>query len=89
MLRRAVWHDYSGRSMYMVTLVTEGRRPLLGTLAGHSDGAAGTDDEPRCVLSPLGDAVRREWWDTSRHHPEIAVVALQMMPDPICTASFL
>ena len=29
MLRRMVDHDYTGRQMYMVTIVTEGRRPLL------------------------------------------------------------
>ena len=30
MLRRCVGHDYTSRQMYMVTMVTEGRRPLFG-----------------------------------------------------------
>ena len=30
MLRRCVGHDYTGRQMYMITMVTEGRRPLFG-----------------------------------------------------------
>ena len=29
MLRRCVGHDYGERMMYMVTMVTEGRRPLF------------------------------------------------------------
>ncbi len=29
MLRRCVGHDYTERMMYMVTMVVEGRRPLL------------------------------------------------------------
>ena len=34
MQRRCVGHDYTGRMIYMVTMVVEGRRPLFGTVAG-------------------------------------------------------
>lgn len=34
MQRRCVGHDYTGRMIYMVTMVVEGRRPLFGTIAG-------------------------------------------------------
>ena len=81
MLRRMVDHDYTGRQMYMVTIVTEGRRPLLGQVVGRSDGQAGTVDEPRCCLSELGEAVVERWMATEQYYPEIKVVALQMMPD--------
>ena len=54
MLRRCVGHDYTERRMYMVTMVTEGRRPLFGQVVGRSDGSAGSAEEPRMVLSPLG-----------------------------------
>jgi len=81
MLRRMVDHDYTGRQMYMVTIVTEGRRPLLGQVVGRSDGQAGTADEPRCELSELGEAVVERWMATEQFYPEIKVVALQMMPD--------
>lgn len=30
MKRRSPWHDYHGRGTYMLTLVVEGRMPLLG-----------------------------------------------------------
>ena len=81
MLRRMVDHDYTGRQMYMVTMVTEGRRPLFGTVMGRSDGQAGTPDEPRCELSELGEAVVERWMATEQFYPEVKVVALQMMPD--------
>ena len=60
MLRRAVWHDYSGRSMYMVTLVTEGRRKLFGDVAGRSDAPADSADFPHMELSQLGKAVAND-----------------------------
>ena len=34
MQRRCVDHDYTSRQMYMVTMVTEGRRPLFGEVVG-------------------------------------------------------
>ena len=81
MNRRCVGHDYQGRQIYMITMVTEGRRPLFGRVAGRSDGAAGTPDEPRVVLTELGRAVVERWWATHELYPEIEVLALQMMPD--------
>ncbi|MDO4511593.1 MAG: hypothetical protein Q4B68_07245, partial [Bacteroidales bacterium] len=32
-MRRANWRDYYDRGIYMVTLATEGRVPLLGSLS--------------------------------------------------------
>jgi len=81
MLRRCVGHDYTGRQIYMITMVTEGRRPLLGKVVGRSDAPEGSEDEPRTELSELGQRVADEWWAASLHHPEIEVIALQMMPD--------
>ena len=50
MLRRCVGHDYTGRQIYMITMVTEGRRPLFGTMMGKSDAPMGSGDEPRIAL---------------------------------------
>jgi REP element-mobilizing transposase RayT len=58
----------------MITMVTEGRRPLFGKVLG-------TSDAPRIELSALGQRVADEWWATTSHHPEVEVLALQMMPD--------
>ena len=81
MNRRCVGHDYQGRQIYMITMVTDGRRPLFGRVTGRSDGAAGTPDAPQVVLTELGRAVVERWWATHELYPEIEVLALQMMPD--------
>ena len=81
MLRRCVGHDYTNRQMYMITMVTEGRRPLFGRVVGRSDAVSGSSEAPHMELSPLGQRVADEWWATTMHHPEVEVLALQMMPD--------
>ena len=81
MLRRCVGHDYTGRQIYMITMVTEGRRPLFGQVIGNSEAPEGSPEMPRIVLSELGQRVADEWWAASLHHPEVEVIALQMMPD--------
>ena len=81
MLRRCVGHDYTGRQIYMITMVTEGRRPLFGQVVGRSDAPEGSDEMPRIELSELGQRVADEWWAAPLHHLEIEVIALQMMPD--------
>lgn len=81
MLRRCVGHDYTERCMYMVTMVTEGRLPLLGTVVGRGDGRKGTADEPRVLLTALGQRVADEWWGIPRYYPQIEIMALQIMPD--------
>ena len=37
MQRRCVNNDYTARRMYMVTMVTEGRKALFGKVAGRSE----------------------------------------------------
>ena len=81
MQRRCVDHDYTERMMYMVTMVTEGRRPLFGRVVGSCDAPAGSSDEPRMELSELGQRVEAYWHEIGVRHPAIQVVALQMMPD--------
>ena len=81
MNRRMIGHDYQERQMYMITMVTEGRRRLLGTVMGRSDGLRGTADEPRVVLTDLGRRVSQNWHDIGVRYPQISIIALQMMPD--------
>lgn len=81
MLRRFVGHDYTQRQIYMVTMVTEGRRPLFGQVVGNSEAPIGSDDAPRTVLTELGQRVEDEWWGIPRYYPQIEIIALQMMPD--------
>ena len=81
MLRRCVGHDYHARQIYMITMVTEGRRPLLGKVVGRSDGEPGSENEPKVALSELGKRVSDHWWEIEVRNPEIEVIDLQMMPD--------
>lgn len=81
MLRRCIDHDYRGRRMYLITLATEGRRPLLGQVRGKSTAKPGSVDAPTVELTALGAAVAERWMATEAVYPEIKVVALQMMPD--------
>ena len=81
MLRRCIDHDYQGRCIYLITLVTEGRRPLFGKLVGKSNAKKGSQEEPSILLSELGEAIQRNFFSMENRHPEIHVIALQMMPD--------
>ena len=81
MLRRCVGHDYTERMMYMVTMVTEDRRPLFGTVVGHSDAPDSSSDAPRIELSALGRRVSDEWIGIPRYYPQVEIIGLQMMPD--------
>jgi REP element-mobilizing transposase RayT len=74
MKRRFVGHDYTRRGIYMVTLTVEGRKNLFGRVYGNSNA-------PRIELTPLGSAVRDEWWNIPTYHPEVKIFELQMMPD--------
>lgn len=81
MKRRCASHDYRSRCMYMVTLVVEGRRQLLGTLVGDPALPNGTPGSAQLRPSPLGEAVIDEWRALPSLHPEVRNMALQLMPD--------
>ena len=83
MLRRMVGHDYRSRQIYLVTMVTEGRRRLFGDVAGRSDADEDSPERPRMELSPLGEAVEHELLGIPRYYPQIKVLAVQMMPDHV------
>ena len=58
--RRAVWADYAGTGLYMVTLCVEGRQPVFGSLEGDIRAQRGTDAFPHLVPSALGRAILSE-----------------------------
>lgn len=89
MQRRCVDHDYTARRMYMVTMVTEGRKALFGKVMGRSEAIEPSPEAPHIELSPLGEAVAGIWRSISSHHPEVKVVALQMMPDHLHAILFV
>lgn len=89
MTRRREGHDYLGRRMYLITMTVEGRRPLLGAVVGNPEAVCGAADAPRMELSPLGKAVEKHWMEISKYHPQIEVLALQLMPDHLHSIIFV
>lgn len=67
-------HDYNEPGVYMFTLVVEGRRRLLGKLAGNHT-------SPHIELSALGQAVTRCINDIPRHHRAVEVWKHVVMED--------
>lgn len=76
MKRRRVGHDYRSRCIYMVTLVVESRRPLLGHITGN-----GTTEPATFSPSPLGEAIIEVLHETPRHYPDVSIWDVQLMPD--------
>ena len=89
MQRRCVDNDYTARRMYMITMVTEGRKPLFGQVVGRSEAVEPSSEAPHIALSPLGEAIRQIWQTIGSYHPEVKVVALQMMPDHLHAILFV
>jgi REP element-mobilizing transposase RayT len=89
MQRRCVDNDYTARRMYMVTMVTEGRKPLFGQVVGKSEAVEPSPEAPHIQLAPLGEAVAKIWQTIGSHHREMKVVALQMMPDHLHAILFV
>lgn len=89
MQRRCVDNDYTARRMYMITMVTEGRKPLFGKVVGRSEAIEPSPEAPHIQLSALGKAVEQIWQSIGNHHLEVNVVALQMMPDHLHAILFV
>ena len=84
MKRRSPWHDYHGRGTYMLTLVVEGRMPLLGKLWGRVDARPGDGDAPKVMLSELGIAIAKEEIPKiHEYYPQVEVWRVCIMPDHI------
>ena len=81
MHRRRVGHDYQSRRAYLITIVVEGRRSLLGQLVGDADAPDEDENAPRVEQTELGEEVRRCWMSIEEHHPEVVVWATMVMPD--------
>ena len=77
MKRRQNEHDYSGRCIYMVTIETEGRKALLGQVAGESAETAHVE------LTPLGREVERAWRRGGEIYKDkgVRLIIYQVMPD--------
>lgn len=71
--RRSKFIDYKGRGIYLITLCTEHRRPLLGELCGDGH------DSAYIRPSELGQAVLRCWQDIPALQRELAAQKAQRL----------
>lgn len=68
----------------MLTLVVEGRMPLLGKLWGRVDARPGDGDAPKVMLSELGIAIAKEEIPKiHKYYPQVEVWRVCIMPDHI------
>lgn len=82
--RRAHFHDYNRPGVYMITLVTEGRRRVFGRIVGHTRGARGTEEYPHLQCSALGARVlEEEMGKIPQFYPMVEVCKVALMPDHI------
>lgn len=76
MKRRCQWHDYHKKGIYMLTLVVDGREPLLGMLCGD------TDEQAHVEPTPLGMTIEKEEVKKiSSYYPQVEVWKVCVMPD--------
>lgn len=76
-LQRKVGHDYRGKGIYMITLCTEQRKAVLGTLRDCDE----RHELPWVEPSELGRNVILAWRDTQHYYPKVKVIVYQLMPD--------
>ena len=75
-LKRSNWHDYHEPCIYLVTVMTVNREPLLGQVEGNASIA-------RIKLSAIGKAVWQEIEKIPEHYPQVKVIQHQIMPDHV------
>lgn len=74
--RRAPWHDYHARCIYMVTANKHAGAPTFGHLIIPEDLTRAYID-PSTAGKIIIDAIR----DTPSHNPEIRILEFGLMPD--------
>lgn len=79
-LRRMEKHDYTSACIYLITVTTEGRKRILGSLVGDSANTA--EIEPTALGKYVAEAFRRIAAETTRKTGcRVQVLHYQIMPD--------
>ena len=72
--RRMHGWDYTGRSIYMITLTIEGRRPLLGQLMERNGEWMVEPSEAGRIVEQCLEELPQQW-------PGVSLICTQLMPD--------
>ena len=92
MKRRSPWHNYYKKGTYMLTLVVEGRKPLLGKLRVPGEEPLGMVAQPpgigaieaKVELTALGKAIlEEEFRKITKHYRMVELWKACIMPDHI------
>lgn len=75
-LKRSNWHDYHEPCIYLITVTTVDREPLLGQVEGDAIKA-------RIRLSAIGKAVWKEIEAIPKRYTQVRVMQHQIMPDHV------
>ncbi|MBR3454505.1 MAG: hypothetical protein IKH26_04195 [Bacteroidaceae bacterium] len=83
MNRRAFFNDYKQRRIYMITMQMEAHAPSLGELCADLEETetGRVIHNARIKPSLLGKAIHDCWLSIPHYHPEVTLVAFQLMPD--------
>ena len=83
MNRRAFFNNYKQRRIYMITMQMETNVPSLGELCADLEETetGRAINNARIIPSLLGKAIHDCWLSIPYHHPEVTLVAFQLMPD--------
>lgn len=81
--QRAYFNDYTQPRIYMITITTSGRKPLLGRIIGNPHNPHGTQNAPKVELTPLGWEISKEIAHIKWKHPQLTTPAWQIMPDHV------
>lgn len=74
--RRAVWHDYHSRCIYMITITAAKGAPSFGNLRIYEPISTSVIE-----LTEAGKIIKEEIIKTPDFHPEIKIMEMAVMPD--------
>lgn len=78
--RRAPWHDYHSKCIYMITINQSPGLPPFSLLSGNP---AMREWKPRAVLSSAGEIIASEISAIRSHFPEVKILRRVIMPEHI------
>lgn len=83
MNRRAYFNDYRQRRIYMITMMKEAHVPAFGELNAElvETETGRSIQNAQIIPSPLGMAIHDCWLAIPHYHPEVSLIAFQLMPD--------
>lgn len=79
--RRAPWHDYSSRCIYMITLSKGAQAEFFGSLCGSSEVPLGELGSPFVKATATGKAIKETLRNLQEIEPAARLLQYALMPD--------